>query len=93
MKVRFTQDYDHRWPSRAVTAFKAGWEGAVRREVGEAAIAKGKATEAEKPAKPKSDAAPAQNADLGRSRGMAEPDDAHHVGSIVRGQVVDRAGQ
>lgn len=93
MKVRFTQEYDHRWPSRAVTAYKAGWEGTVKREVGEAAISKGKATEAGKPAKPSSDAAAAKNADLGRSRGMAEPDDAHNVGPIVRSAVVDGAGQ
>ena len=93
MKVRFTQDYDHRWPSRAVTAYKAGWEGTVKREVGDAAIAKGKATEVRNPAKPKRDAAAPTNADLGRSRGMAEPDDAHHVGGVIRGQVVDGAGQ
>jgi len=45
MRVIFTADYDHRWPSRAITAFKAGYEGTVKREVGEVAISKGKATE------------------------------------------------
>ena len=56
MKVRFTADYDHRWPSRAVTAFKAGWEGTVKREVGDMAISKGKATEVGARATPASDA-------------------------------------
>ena len=45
MRIKFTADYDHRWPSRAVTAFKAEWEGTVKREVGESAISKGRATE------------------------------------------------
>lgn len=93
MKVRFTQNYDYRWPSRAITAFKAGWEGTVKREVGESAISKGKATEIEKAAKSNGDAAAPGNADLGRSRGMAEPDDAHHVGTGFRSAVVDGAGQ
>lgn len=56
MKVRFLADYDHRWPSRAITAFKAGYEGTVKREVGEAAISKGKATEIDSRATPSSDA-------------------------------------
>lgn len=56
MKVKFTADYDHRWSSRAVTAFKAGYEGTVKREVGEAAISKGKATEVVARATPASDA-------------------------------------
>ena len=56
MKVRFTADYDHRWPSRAITAFKADYEGTVKREVGETAIAKGKATEVSARATPASDA-------------------------------------
>lgn len=56
MKVRFTADYDHRWPSRAVTAFKAGYEGTVKREVGERAISKGKATEIDRHATPAPDA-------------------------------------
>lgn len=39
--VTFAADYDHHWPSRAVTAFKAGWSGRVKREVAVAAGAKG----------------------------------------------------
>jgi len=42
-RVKFTADYDHTWPSRAVTAFKANWEGSVKAEVAEAAVAAGKA--------------------------------------------------
>ncbi len=43
-RVRFLTDYNHTWPSRAVTFFPAGWSGLVKREVADAAIAKGKAT-------------------------------------------------
>jgi hypothetical protein len=89
MRVRFTANYDHRWPSRAMTMFKAGWSGTVKREVADAAIAKGKATALRRPAKQAGDAAASENADMGRSRRMAEPDDAHNVGGSVRDQVVD----
>ena len=41
--VRFIADFDYTWPSRAVTAFKAGYEGPVKRCVSRAAIAAGKA--------------------------------------------------
>jgi hypothetical protein len=47
--IRFTCDYDHRWPSRAVTAFKADMVCFVKDEVADLAIAKGKAEETEKP--------------------------------------------
>ena len=93
MRVRFAKDYDHRWPSRAVTAYKAGFEGAVKREVGEAAVAKGKATEVRNPAKPKGDAAAPTNADLGRNREVARLNDAHDVGPGFQRQIVDGAGQ
>jgi hypothetical protein len=49
--VTFTADYNHRWPSRAVTFFPSGYTGSVKREVEEAAIAKGVATPAKKPSK------------------------------------------
>lgn len=49
--VTFTADYNHKWPSRAVTFFSAGYTGNVKREVEEAAIAKGVATKAQNPAK------------------------------------------
>lgn len=42
-KVHFTAKYDHTWPSRAVTAYPAGFIGSVKREVATAAIAAGKA--------------------------------------------------
>ena len=93
MKVHFTADYDHRWPSRAVTAYKAGMTLTVRRVVGEAAIDKGKATEIARRGKAVIDAATPGNAVLGRRRRMAQPHDADHVGSIVRGAVVDGAKQ
>jgi hypothetical protein len=47
--IRFTADYDHRWPSRAMTAFKAGMISFVKDEVAEPALAKKKAVETEKP--------------------------------------------
>lgn len=45
MYVIFKKDYDHVWPSRAVTAYKTGFKGRVKAEVAEAAIAAGAATE------------------------------------------------
>jgi len=39
VKIRMTQDWDYRWPSGAVTAFKKGWSGKVKKEVGAAALA------------------------------------------------------
>lgn len=42
-QVKFTAKYDHNWPSRAVTAYPAGFTGSVKKEVAEAAIAAGKA--------------------------------------------------
>jgi hypothetical protein len=42
-RVKFSADYNHRWPSGAETAYKAGWEGTVKAEVVEAATAAGKA--------------------------------------------------
>ncbi|WP_156448186.1 hypothetical protein [Sphingobium sp. CCH11-B1] len=93
MRVHFTRDYDHRWPSRAVTAFKAGWSGAVKREVGEAAIGKGRATEIANGGKPSSDAKASPPADIRGSRGMARPDDASDVGSVILDLPLDGAGQ
>jgi hypothetical protein len=48
--LEFTADYDHRWPSRAVTAFKAGQKVHVKDEVAEGAIAKKRAHPIDKPA-------------------------------------------
>lgn len=47
-RVEFISDHDHKWPSRAVTAFKAGWSGLVKDEVAERALAKGVAVIVEK---------------------------------------------
>lgn len=44
MQVKFTHDYNHQVPG-AVEAFKAGYEGAVKKEVGQAAIRKKRAVE------------------------------------------------
>lgn len=56
MKVHFTANYDHKWPSRAMTFFPAGYVGTVKREVGERAIAKGRATEVKRRGKADDDA-------------------------------------
>lgn len=37
--VRFKANFDYTWPSRAVTAYRAGWQGRVKVEVAEAAEA------------------------------------------------------
>jgi pyruvate/2-oxoglutarate dehydrogenase complex dihydrolipoamide acyltransferase (E2) component len=39
--VKFASNYDHRWPSGAETAYRAGWSGNVKVEVAEAAKAAG----------------------------------------------------
>lgn len=93
MKVRFTLPYDHRWPSRAVTHFPAGYKGTVKREVGVAAIAKGKATEIGRHDKTVTDGAPSADTNMGTGGNLAGPDDADHVGSGVQPEIVDRTGQ
>lgn len=47
--LEFTEDYDHKWPSGAVTAFKAGMKVYVKREVAEAAKGIGVAKPTKKP--------------------------------------------
>lgn len=39
--VRFARKFDYTWPSRAVTAYPAGYQGRVKAEVAEAAEAAG----------------------------------------------------
>lgn len=39
--VRFGEDFDYTWPSRAMTAYKKNWQGRVKAEVAAAAEAKG----------------------------------------------------
>lgn len=88
-RITFDRDYNHRWPSRAVTAFKKGWTGSVKAEVAETAIPK-YATAAPKRANVRADG---RLPDSGRGRELARPDDAHRVGASVRNQVLDGAGQ
>lgn len=35
--VRFGEKFDYTWPSRAMTSYKAGWQGRVKAEAAEAA--------------------------------------------------------
>jgi hypothetical protein len=42
-RVRFTKDFDYKPTSQSTIGYKAGWEGTVRRECAEAAVAAGKA--------------------------------------------------
>lgn len=35
--VKFKQKFDYTWPSRAMTSYKAGWQGRVKAEVATAA--------------------------------------------------------
>ncbi|NSL22019.1 hypothetical protein [Agrobacterium tumefaciens] len=42
-RVRFKQDYDYKPTIQSTIAYKAGWEGTVRRECAEEAVAAGKA--------------------------------------------------
>ena len=88
-RVRFTADYDHRWPSRAITAYKEGWSGPVKREVAEAAIRKGKATEIGRHVTEGN----GPNPDLGRSRGLADPHHVDDVGALPVDQFVAGAGE
>lgn len=47
--IEFTEDHDHRWASRAVTAFKKGMKTYVKDEVAEPAIEQGKARPIDRP--------------------------------------------
>lgn len=60
MHVRFINGgYNHTWPSRAVTHYPDGYEGTVKREVAEAAIAAGRAEKTKRSAGESSDVAEA----------------------------------
>lgn len=43
MRVRFLRNYDHRPHPSQVYAYKAGWEGTIKKEWAEAAISAGAA--------------------------------------------------
>jgi len=89
-RITFTRNYDHRWPSRAITAFKAGWTGTVKAEVAELAQSKGVATPAPKAARPQSDE---RLSDSRRGRKLDRSHDAHDVGAGVRNQLLDGTGE
>ncbi len=42
-RVKFTKDFDYKPTPQTTTGYKAGWEGTVKRECAEQAIAAGKA--------------------------------------------------
>lgn len=84
MRVLFHARYDHRWPSRAMTHFPEGWEGTVKREVGERAVAKGKATLIRDRATPVSDAA-AEAPEMAGSGGMALEDHRDRAQGLAPG--------
>jgi len=73
MRVKFERDYDHTWPSRAVTAYKAGYEGTVRREAGEAAVAAGAAKELSEATPPAKRTKPAETLPGNLPADLAEP--------------------
>lgn len=98
--VKFTADYDHIWPSRAHTAYKAGMILFVKNEVAEAAMGAGKAEETEKPEDSHrvtvydaEDAAPSQASDRPPADGVAEPDDATDVGPELRAEADESAAE
>jgi len=74
MKVRFTEDFNYRFPSRAEQFFPSGFEGTVKREIGTAAIAKGKAI----------DTTPSN---AGSDRALVEPDVPDDGSAVLRSTV------
>lgn len=49
-RVRFKKDFDYKPTSQSTTGYLAGWEGTVKRECAEQAVAAGKAEWADKDA-------------------------------------------
>jgi hypothetical protein len=49
MRIKTSRPHDHTFPSGAVMAIPDGWEGTVKREVGEGAVAAGAAKEVRAP--------------------------------------------
>lgn len=78
-RIIFTADYNHRWPSRAVTHFRAGTTLTVKAEVRDAAIAKGKATDAEEPATRENSGQASRRESLGRVDGRGSRSDKRRV--------------
>lgn len=73
MRVKFTADYDHTWPSRAVTAFKKGMELTVKQEAGRAAVDAGKAEELSAATDPSKRTKPAATLPGNLPPALAEP--------------------
>ena len=84
-RITFTADYNHRWPSRAVSHFRAGQSYTVKAEVRDAAIANGKATEATEPATRDSDGKKARRRSPGRVAGRSADADRTRVWGDERG--------
>ena len=54
-RVKFTENFDYKPTTQITIAYKAGWEGTVRRECAEEAVAAGKAEWAGKDAEAQRD--------------------------------------
>lgn len=54
-RIKFTKDFDYKPTQQTTTGYKAGWEGTVKRECAEQAIAAGKAEWAGKDAEAQRD--------------------------------------
>ncbi|UXS49279.1 hypothetical protein [Agrobacterium tumefaciens] len=54
-RVRFTQDFDYKPTPQVTIAYEAGWEGTVKRECADQAVAAGKAEWAGKDVEAKQD--------------------------------------
>lgn len=77
-RVTFARDYNHTWPSRAMTKFPAGWSGPVKAEVEERARALGVLAD---------DAMPTERADLEKLAADEGVDVAAIEGTGARGYV------
>jgi len=74
-RITFTEDYNHRWPSRAVSFFRSGRTYTVKAEVRDAALAKGKATDAVEPVSRLRDGKTARHTSPGRVDGRSDDAD------------------
>lgn len=92
-RIQFNRDYNHRWPSRAVTHFRAegGPSGdgtyTVKREVAQAAERAGKGTWLDKSDKPPADGSERETID-----GMAVRDPAADRDDAPRDELESDAG-
>lgn len=91
--VTFNSDYDHRWPSGAITAFKKGMSLRVRAEVSIAAIAAKKATADEKSDTQSDNEQIGQATHSGRDQPLADEDVHLSTGPDVRDQRLSPPGE